>query len=277
MESHGFEYDGMKSERITLNTGTSFPGLPVVGELFYNSNYKAIYQYDGASWRVMGVTEGAAAPSFAEVGGELFYNVTLNRLYYWNTVEWVSLDVSPNASDLLIGMTKLSLAAADPNNPVAVGTNDPRMLTSPQKTTLTGGGNASSLHSHSGLSLLTGGPSSDASSLHKHGWDYDSGWFTANVNTNYPEPHGIPMSFPNDLLDIKVFWRASSSGSYIMCLNLCDQDRGAADGTGPIVSYDGSNIYIVGRSQFGRYATSGSTAYTNAGTGELRTLAKKIT
>lgn len=103
-------------------------------------------------------------------------------------------------------------------------------------------------------------------------WEYDSGWTALNLNTLKTVAHGISLSFPTDILEISVYWRASSGGSYIVPIgNFYD----TSDGDGIRTTYDGTNIYIkAGTVGFTRYVDSGGTQQT-AGNGDIRILARK--
>lgn len=100
-------------------------------------------------------------------------------------------------------------------------------------------------------------------------WDYDSGWFTASVNTLYTKAHGVSLTFPGDILDYIVFWRVSSGGSYIMKALSFNNTNGE-----PRFSHDGTNIYAKANQFWGEYIDSAGTIQT-AGNGELRILARK--
>jgi hypothetical protein len=73
---------------------------------------------------------------------------------------------------------------------------------------------------------------------------------------------------------IIVYWRANSSGSYIVPLNT-PLDQGSANGAGTRIAYDGTNIYLYGQSLFSEYRDlSGNNQ--NCGNGEVRILARII-
>jgi len=59
----------------------------------------------------------------------------------------ININNFPKSTQTNLGATRLSVAAVDPAQPIAVGTNDTRLLTTGQKGELTGGG-ITSLHTH---------------------------------------------------------------------------------------------------------------------------------
>lgn len=118
------------------------------------------------------------------------------------------------------------------------------------------------------LNTLTG--AGDASSLHRHNWDYDSGWFTANLGTLYTKAHSIALTFPTDPLELYIVWRASSGGSYIVHIS----GDTNTDGSGTKISHDGTNVYLKGTTRFAYYIdSSGNTQ--NCGNGEIRIFARE--
>jgi hypothetical protein len=102
-------------------------------------------------------------------------------------------------------------------------------------------------------------------------WEYDSGWFSTSNNTLNIKAHGISLDFPGDPLDIIIFWRASSGGSYIVPVPYgSEPDTGA----GSHVSHNATNIYIKNFGFWVRYVDSGG-ASQNGSAGEIRILARK--
>lgn len=61
-----------------------------------------------------------------------------NQLATKAYVDGVAIAGAPDASDTVIGITKLTVAAASPTNPLAVGDNDPRVPTANQAAALAG-------------------------------------------------------------------------------------------------------------------------------------------
>lgn len=101
-------------------------------------------------------------------------------------------------------------------------------------------------------------------------WDYDSDWFATLDGALYTKAHGISMTFPGDVLDVSIHWRESSSGSYQLPVGLTSQNT-----QNPIMSYDGTNIYLKNSGSWGFYVTSGGSNQ-SADNGELKVLARKV-
>lgn len=75
-------------------------------------------------------------PSQATFGGKVLGTDGSNT-------SWVDPSGANKATDSVIGLTKLSCAAADPSIPIAIGDNDPRIPTSDEKAALDGTGTPS--------------------------------------------------------------------------------------------------------------------------------------
>lgn len=101
-------------------------------------------------------------------------------------------------------------------------------------------------------------------------WDYDSGWF-AVTTALATKAHGITLSFPDDILESKIFWRASSSGSYAMEIA---PYTGA--GNPSTIAYDGTNFYVKASPAYARYYDSAG-AEQGSTNGEIRLVSRKIT
>jgi hypothetical protein len=54
--------EGADIENLTVNSGTSFPSSPNVGEMFYRSDEGELYVYDGSQWAITGGA-GATGPT----------------------------------------------------------------------------------------------------------------------------------------------------------------------------------------------------------------------
>lgn len=84
----------IQSGRSLVGNGTSFPGSPVDGQLFYRTDQELLYAYDGgaATWRPL-IGAGSAFPSSPTAGG-VFYRTDRAFFYYYDATAaaWLSLN-----------------------------------------------------------------------------------------------------------------------------------------------------------------------------------------
>ena len=76
-----------------LAFGTSFPGTPSSGDIFYRTDLFALYQYTGSAWETSAtISSGTTDPTVpTPIKGELFYNTTSNTLRYYTGSSWSSI------------------------------------------------------------------------------------------------------------------------------------------------------------------------------------------
>lgn len=110
---------------------------------------------------VAGIDTYANIPAAASNSGKLFFATDTLVLYYSNGSTWTAQSAGSVADSTtsVKGIGKVSVAPASVSNPIFVGDNDPRLLTSGQVTDLTDGGETT-LHSHA-LPPQFGGDGSD--------------------------------------------------------------------------------------------------------------------
>lgn len=98
---------------------------------------------------VAGIGLLSAIPSAAANANKIYFATDEIAFYFSDGTDWdaQSGGVQPKAGAATLGVTKVSTAPVDADNPIAVGDNDTRMLSNVEKTDLTDG-NDSSLHYH---------------------------------------------------------------------------------------------------------------------------------
>ena len=107
-------------------------GAPVkmtnFGLILINRLLKGTDSFNSVDWTGINSIDDIATPAQGDL------NKAANVDFVLNT----ALAGAPDASDLIKGVTKLSLAAAVPANPIAIGDNDPRIPTLDEKSALQG-------------------------------------------------------------------------------------------------------------------------------------------
>ena len=119
MKFHGIQLEeGSAVSNMTVASGTSFPGTPNEGELFFRSDtattVKGLYAYIGGSWDRIASTDSLTAPSGTTLPGtanpgDLFYknsNDGTEGLYAYNDSAWVN--VSSGGSSITLGATEIA-------------------------------------------------------------------------------------------------------------------------------------------------------------------------
>lgn len=76
----------------SVPSGTSFPSSPSEGDLFYRTDLKKTYRYDGTEWEIVIRTTGAGTsfPDEKDIG-DIFFRTDLEAPYRWNGTSWVQL------------------------------------------------------------------------------------------------------------------------------------------------------------------------------------------
>jgi hypothetical protein len=79
--------------------GTSLPTSAYTGDLFYHTDEKQLYAFDGSSWLPadLRILFGSSFPS-SPTAGQLFYRTDQKRLYAYNGTDWVAQDAVQTAS-----------------------------------------------------------------------------------------------------------------------------------------------------------------------------------
>jgi len=105
-------YEGSTVQNMTVESGTSFPGTPNEGELFFRSDtdltVKGMYAYIGGAWERVSSAAAVTVPSGTSLpsngnAGDLFYlnsNTSSEALYVWNDTAWVATGGGSSSSTI---------------------------------------------------------------------------------------------------------------------------------------------------------------------------------
>ncbi len=92
-----------KWENVALSTGgivsigTTFPGSPAAGQLFFRSDLKALFLYTGSAWQ--------SADAIAQLNDVTLTSLATDNVLYWNGSAWVNVTLSA-LIDAAIGNTR---------------------------------------------------------------------------------------------------------------------------------------------------------------------------
>jgi len=82
------DFNHYQAQNLIIQTGSAFPAGPVAGQMFYRSDRKVLYCWNGTNW-VINLDQGTAFP-ITPLEGQMFYRIDLHGLYYWNGTIWVA-------------------------------------------------------------------------------------------------------------------------------------------------------------------------------------------
>ena len=92
----------ISSAQMSVPSGTSFPSSPATGQLFYRTDLKQLYRYNGTDW-ILSIEQpfdnGTAFPS-SPVDGQLFYRTDKNKVYRYDATNGTWHLVDLRASDI---------------------------------------------------------------------------------------------------------------------------------------------------------------------------------
>jgi hypothetical protein len=98
--------NALSSVAATVSIGTSFPGSPTTGTLFFRSDLFQMFLYTGSVWEVTGATgTGTTFPtSPTPIEGQEFYRTDLLQTYIYHSSSWIlaSSDYTTTSSNFTI-------------------------------------------------------------------------------------------------------------------------------------------------------------------------------